>query len=175
MGEQDVAKRLIDYGFHPPTMSWPVAGTLMIEPTESESKEEVDRFCDAMIAIRHEIADVIEGRADPTVWNNIFPSLPTQAYAYWEHYLTAIIIVVFWCKLQNNVLANAPHTAAAVTNDNWNRPYTRDQAAYPTSFARYNKFWPSVGRIDDTYGDTHLICSCPPLASYMDTTDGYEK
>jgi glycine dehydrogenase len=128
--ETDVAKRLMDYGFHAPTVSFPVPGTLMVEPTESESKEELDRFCEAMIAIRAEIQDVIDGRADP----------------------------------RDNVLKNAPHTAAAVCADDWPHAYSRERAAYPLPFVRAQKFWPSVGRIDNPYGDRHLFCSCPPVA-----------
>ncbi len=130
--ETDVAKRLMDYGFHAPTVSFPVAGTLMIEPTESEPKEELDRFCDAMIAIRSEIQAVIDGKADP----------------------------------KDNVLKNAPHTAAAVAADHWTHPYSREQAAFPLPYVRAAKFWPSVGRIDNPYGDRHLVCACPPLESY---------
>ncbi len=128
----DVAKRLIDYGFHPPTMSWPVAGTIMVEPTESESQEELDRFCDAMIAIRQEIRDIETGEADP----------------------------------QNNVLKHAPHTAAVLISDTWDRPYSREQAAYPTAWTRDNKFWASVGRIDNAYGDRNLVCACLPMDAY---------
>jgi glycine dehydrogenase len=127
--EMDVAKRLIDYGFHAPTVSFPVAGTLMVEPTESEDKAELDRFCDAMIQIRKEIDDVAAGRADR----------------------------------QDNVLKNAPHTAEAVAADEWTHPYSREQAAFPLSFVRANKFWPPVGRIDNPYGDRNLFCSCPPM------------
>jgi glycine dehydrogenase len=130
--ETDVAKRLIDFGFHAPTVSFPVAGTLMVEPTESESKEELDRFCDAMIAIRAEIQAVGEGNADR----------------------------------KDNVLKNAPHTAAGVVNDDWVHAYSREQAAFPLPFVRANKFWPSVGRIDDVYGDRNLMCACPPVAAY---------
>ncbi|OFW24251.1 MAG: glycine dehydrogenase (aminomethyl-transferring) [Acidobacteria bacterium RIFCSPLOWO2_02_FULL_65_29] len=130
--ETDVAKRLMDYGFHAPTVSFPVAGTLMIEPTESEPKEELDRFCDAMIAIRAEIQAVIDGKADPN----------------------------------DNVLKHAPHTAAAVAADDWPHVYSREQAAFPLPFVRASKFWPSVGRIDNPYGDRNLICSCPPLEEY---------
>ena len=130
--ETDVAKRLMDYGFHAPTVSFPVPGTLMIEPTESEPKEELDRFCDAMIAIRAEIEDVIKGKADA----------------------------------KDNVLKNAPHTSSAVASDDWSHPYPREQAAFPLPFVRERKFWPSVGRIDNPYGDRNLICSCPPLESY---------
>ncbi|PWT82332.1 MAG: glycine dehydrogenase (aminomethyl-transferring) [Blastocatellia bacterium] len=132
--ETDVAKRLMDFGFHAPTVSFPVPGTLMVEPTESESKEELDRFCDAMIAIRHEIQAVIDGRADP----------------------------------RDNVLKNAPHTAAAVAADNWEHAYTREQAAFPLPFVRDNKLWPSVGRIDNPYGDRNLMCSCPPVEAFAE-------
>jgi glycine dehydrogenase len=132
--ETDVAKRLIDFGFHAPTVSFPVPGTLMIEPTESEPKEELDRFCDAMIAIRAEIQAVVEGKADP----------------------------------KDNVLKHAPHTAAAVLADQWRHAYLREQAAFPLPFVRANKFWPSVGRIDNPYGDRNLMCSCPPLAAYAE-------
>jgi glycine dehydrogenase len=128
----DVAKRLMDYGFHAPTVSFPVAGTLMVEPTESESKAELDRFCEALIQIRAEIQDIAEGRQPRT----------------------------------NNVLKNAPHTAMAVTATEWNRPYSREQAAFPAPWVRHHKFWPSVGRIDEAYGDRHLVCSCPPMDSY---------
>ncbi len=135
--EQDVAKRLMDYGFHAPTVSFPVAGTMMIEPTESESKAELDRFCDALIAIRHEIQDVIDGKADP----------------------------------KDNVLKNAPHTAAEVTSDSWSHPYTREQAAYPAPFVRANKVWPAVSRIDNPYGDRNLICACPPIEAYAEEAE----
>ncbi len=130
----DIAKRLIDYGFHPPTVSWPVAGTVMVEPTESESKRELDRFCDAMIAIRAEIREIEEGKADR----------------------------------QNNLLKNAPHTAASLINDEWDRPYPRSRAAYPTTWTRENKFWAAVGRIDNAYGDRNLICACLPMDAYAD-------
>jgi glycine dehydrogenase len=113
-------------------VSFPVAGTLMVEPTESEPKDELDRFCDAMIAIRYEIQAVIEGRTDPN----------------------------------DNVLKNAPHTAAAVAADDWRHAYSREQAAFPLPFVRARKFWPSVGRIDNPYGDRNLMCSCPPVAEY---------
>ncbi|MEO6149286.1 MAG: aminomethyl-transferring glycine dehydrogenase [Mucilaginibacter sp.] len=128
----DIAKRLMDYGFHAPTVSFPVAGTVMIEPTESEPKHELDRFCDAMIAIRHEIKDVENGVLDKT----------------------------------NNPLKNAPHTAAVVTANNWDHSYTRQQAAFPLPYVAAYKFWPSVGRVNDTYGDRTLICSCPPIEDY---------
>jgi glycine dehydrogenase len=130
--ETDVAKRLMDYGFHAPTVSFPVAGTLMVEPTESEPVEELDRFCDAMIAIRREIQAVIDGKADP----------------------------------KDNVLKNAPHTASAIAADDWRHPYSREQAAYPLPFLRAAKFWPSVGRIDNPYGDRNLMCSCPPIEAF---------
>jgi glycine dehydrogenase len=129
---EDVAKRLMDYGFHAPTMSFPVAGTLMIEPTESESKAELDRLCDALIGIREEIRAIEGGRADR----------------------------------DNNVLKNAPHTAQAATADDWDRPYRREEGAYPAPWVRRHKFWPPVARIDNTYGDRNLICSCPPMSEY---------
>ncbi|KAJ3604695.1 hypothetical protein NHX12_029435 [Muraenolepis orangiensis] len=129
----DVAKRLQDYGFHAPTMSWPVAGTLMIEPTESEDKAELDRFCDALLGIRQEIADIEEGRMDSRV----------------------------------NPLKMAPHSLATISSSNWDRPYTREQAAFPLPFIRpETKFWPSISRIDDIYGDQHLVCTCPPMEAY---------
>jgi glycine dehydrogenase len=128
----DIAKRLMDYGFHSPTMSFPVAGTLMIEPTESEPKGELDRFCDALISIREEIRAIEEGRMDR----------------------------------EDNPLKNAPHTVRAVTADAWTHPYAREQAAFPSPWVRSHKFWPAVGRIDNTYGDRNLVCSCPPLESY---------
>ncbi len=133
--EIDVAKRLMDYGFHAPTVSFPVPGTLMIEPTESEPKAELDRFCDAMIAIRGEIADVVSGKADR----------------------------------KDNVLKNAPHTAAAVTDDEWSHPYSRRQAAFPLPWVQASKVWPAVGRIDNPYGDRNLFCVCPPLEEYSTT------
>ncbi len=130
----DIAKRLMDYGFHAPTVSFPVAGTVMVEPTESEPKHELDRFCDAMIAIRAEISDVENGKLDPV----------------------------------DNPLKNAPHTAAVVTADEWTYPYSRQTAAFPLPYVATHKFWPSVGRVNDTYGDRTLICSCPPLESYVE-------
>jgi glycine dehydrogenase len=130
--EMDVAKRLMDYGFHAPTVSFPVAGTLMVEPTESEDKAELDRFCDAMIQIRREIEAVVTGRADRV----------------------------------DNVLKNAPHTAEAVAATDWLHPYSREEAAFPLPFVRANKFWPSVGRIDNPYGDRNLFCSCPPVEAF---------
>ena len=130
----DIAKRLIDYGFHAPTMSFPVAGTLMIEPTESESKEELDRFCEAMISIRQEIRDIEEGRMDP----------------------------------EDNPLKNAPHTVDMVCADEWDHAYSREQAAYPLPSLRNDKYWSPVGRVDNVYGDTHVVCSCPPLSAYLE-------
>ncbi len=130
----DIAKRLMDYGFHAPTVAFPVAGTLMVEPTESESKSELDRFCDAMISIREEIREIEEGRADKT----------------------------------NNVLVNAPHTVAELTADQWHYPYSRTQAAWPAPWLQGNKFWPSVKRVDNAYGDRNLVCSCPDVSSYAD-------
>jgi glycine dehydrogenase len=133
LDETDVAKRLMDYGFHAPTVSFPVAGTLMVEPTESESKDELDRFCDAMIAIGAEIQAVIDGRADPV----------------------------------DNVLKNAPHTAAAVAATDWRHPYSREQAAFPLPVVRARKVWPSVGRVDNPFGDRNLFCTCPPIADQV--------
>jgi len=130
--EGDVAKRLMDYGFHAPTVSFPVPGTLMIEPTESEPKAELDRFCDALIAIRQEIEEVVTGQADA----------------------------------RDNVLKHAPHTAAAVSADSWPHAYSREKAAYPLPWVRANKFWPSVARIDNPYGDRNLMCVCPPIEAY---------
>jgi glycine dehydrogenase len=129
----DIAKRLIDYGFHPPTVSWPVAGTIMVEPTESESLEELDRFCDALIAIRGEIREIESGNVDRT----------------------------------NNLLKNAPHTTADLVDGNWDRPYSREQAVFPTEATRANKFWATVNRIDNAYGDRNLVCSCLPLDAYQ--------
>ncbi len=126
----DVAKRLMDYGFHAPTLSFPVAGTLMIEPTESESKKEIDRFCDALIEIKKEIDEYVEGK--------------------------------------DSVLKNSPHTQEMTTTDNWNFSYSRQKAAFPLSFVSENKFWPPVRRVNDAYGDRHLICSCNPIEDYME-------
>jgi glycine dehydrogenase len=130
IGVEDIAKRLMDFGFHAPTMSFPVAGTLMIEPTESESKAELDRFCDALIAIRREISEIANGVLDR----------------------------------DDNPLKGAPHTAAAVSADEWPHSYSRELAAYPVDWVREYKFWPAVGRIDNAYGDRNLVCTCPPLA-----------
>jgi glycine dehydrogenase len=132
--EMDVAKRLMDYGFHAPTVSWPVAGTMMVEPTESESKAELDRFCDALIAIRAEIQAIADGAADRS----------------------------------DNVLVNAPHTAEEAAADTWTHPYSRTQAVYPLPYLRDAKFWPTVSRIDNTAGDRHLVCSCPPVSAFAD-------
>jgi len=126
---EDVAKRLIDYGFHAPTISWPVAGTMMVEPTESEPKHELDRFCDAMISIHAEIEAVARGKIDR----------------------------------ENNLLKNAPHTAWQIASEKWDRPYSREQAAFPAPWTREHKFWPAVARIDNVYGDRNLFCSCPPV------------
>lgn len=133
----DVAKRLMDYGYHAPTVSFPVAGTMMIEPTESETMSELDRFCDAMIAIRAEIQEIADGRADRDV----------------------------------NVLTKSPHTAAVVMAETWDRPYSRQKAAFPLEWVREAKFWPSVGRIDSAYGDRNLMCACIPIAEYADAAD----
>ena len=129
---EDIAKRLMDYGFHAPTVSFPVPGTMMIEPTESEPLAELDRFCDAMIAIRKEIAEIEQG------------NMPKD----------------------NNLLKNAPHTAHVIMQDAWDKPYSRMQAAYPLPFVKEKKFWPSIGRVNNTHGDRTLICSCPPMEAY---------
>jgi glycine dehydrogenase len=134
---EDVAKRLMDYGFHAPTLSFPVAGTIMIEPTESESKDELDRFCAAMLQIRRELDEIAEGTSDA----------------------------------HNNVLHNAPHTAEMVTANDWAYPYDREKAAYPLPYLRQGfKFWPSVGRIDNAFGDRNLVCTCPPMEAYQSET-----
>ena len=130
--EEDVAKRLMDYGFHAPTMAFPVPGTIMIEPTESESKAELDRFCDTLISIRAEIEQIELGIQDP----------------------------------EDNALKHAPHTAHVVTSDDWDRSYSREQAAYPTPWTREHKFWPHVGRVNNAYGDRNLVCACPPIEEY---------
>jgi glycine dehydrogenase len=137
---EDVAKRLMDYGYHAPTLSFPVPGTMMIEPTESESKEELDRFCEAMISIRREIQEVIDGIADK----------------------------------QQNVLKHAPHTMSVVMTEKWERPYSREKAAFPLAWVKGNKFWPSVSRIDSAYGDRNLMCSCIPVEEYADTQEAQE-
>jgi len=127
-----VAKRLMDYGYHAPTMSFPVPGTLMVEPTESESKAELDRFCDALISIHAEIVAVSEGRLDRA----------------------------------DNPLKNAPHTAAVACGNDWAHAYPREQAAFPDRFTRASKFWPSVGRVDNVYGDRNLVCSCVGMEAH---------
>tara|TARA_B100000941_G_C28507856_1_gene558597 strand:- start:714 stop:3506 length:2793 start_codon:yes stop_codon:yes gene_type:complete len=132
ISDEDVAKRLIDYGFHAPTMSWPVPGTLMIEPTESEALVELDRFCDAMISIKREIEDVVSGKFDSN----------------------------------DNPLINAPHTAQAVMSDSWEHKYSRQIAAYPAPWLKEHKYWPSVRRVDNAYGDRNLVCTCPPIDEY---------
>ncbi len=129
---EDVAKRLMDYGYHAPTMSFPVPGTLMVEPTESESKRELDRFCDALISIHREMTAVASGEMDRS----------------------------------NNPLKHAPHTAAVVCGDNWDRLYPREQAAFPDRYSKAAKFWPTVGRVDNVYGDRNLMCSCAGLEAY---------
>lgn len=130
----DIAKRLMDYGFHAPTVSFPVAGTLMVEPTESESKRELDRFVEALVHIRQEISAIENGEADQ----------------------------------QDNPLKNAPHTSRMVTADQWDHPYSRQTAVYPVAYLKANKFWPTVGRVNDSQGDRNLICSCPPIEAYME-------
>jgi glycine dehydrogenase len=132
----DIAKRLMDFGFHAPTMSWPVAGTLMIEPTESESRAEIDRFCDAMIAIREEIRQIEAGKVDRA----------------------------------DNPMKNAPHTLDDITGD-WERPYSITEAVFPVDSLREDKYWPPVNRIDQVYGDRHLVCSCPPLDAYQEAAE----
>ncbi len=132
----DIAKRLMDCGFHAPTMSWPVAGTLMVEPTESETKAELDRFCDAMLAIRDEIRDIEEGRSDPA----------------------------------NNPLKHAPHTMEDLVRD-WDRPYSREQGCFPPGAFRVDKYWPPVNRVDNAYGDRHLVCTCPPMSDYAEAAE----
>ena len=127
----DIAKRLMDYGFHAPTVSFPVAGTMMIEPTESENINEMDRFCEAMISIRMEIDSENEN--------------------------------------DRELLKNAPHTLDMVTADNWNFPYSRQKAAFPLEFVNENKFWPTVRRVDEAYGDRNLVCSCNPIESFVES------
>jgi len=122
----------MDYGFHAPTISWPVPGTMMIEPTESESKEELDRFCEALIGIHGEIQEIESGKVDP----------------------------------RNNLLKNAPHTAEMIADSQWDHPYSREQACFPAKWLRDHKFWPVVGRIDNVYGDRHLVCSCVGMEAY---------
>lgn len=130
---EDIAKRLMDYGFHAPTMAFPIHDTLMIEPTESEPKEYLDRLCDALIGIREEIREVEEGKATK----------------------------------DNNVLKNSPHTLKMVLSDTWDKPYSREKAAFPASWLRDTKYFPAVARIDGVYGDRNLICSCPPIQNYQ--------
>jgi glycine dehydrogenase len=131
---EDIAKRLMDYGFHAPTVSFPVPGTLMVEPTESESKAELDRYCEALLSIREEIKEIEDGK-----FNN-----------------------------EDNVLKHSPHTLTSVVSDQWKYPYDREKAAYPLPFTRESKFWPSVRRVDNAYGDRNLICSCLPLEEYIE-------
>ena len=134
ISDEDVAKRLMDYGFHAPTMSFPVPGTLMIEPTESETKVELDRFCNSMISIKKEIMHVVSGKSDAN----------------------------------DNPLKNAPHTAQHVTSDDWNHKYSRQQASYPAPWLKNHKYWPTVGRVDNAFGDRNLICTCPPIEEYKE-------
>jgi glycine dehydrogenase len=129
---EDVAKRLMDYGFHAPTVSFPVPGTIMVEPTESESKAELDRFCEAMISIRGEIEEIAQGKMDR----------------------------------RSNLLKNAPHTADQISQSDWPFPYSRERAVFPLPWVRENKFWPSVGRINNVLGDRNLVCACVPLEEY---------
>lgn len=131
---EDVAKRLMDYGFHAPTMSFPVPGTIMIEPTESEDKAELDRFCNALLGIRREIRMIEEGAMDK----------------------------------KDNPLKNAPHTQYSVCSDEWNKPYSREMAAFPLDYVKQNKFWPSVARVNNTHGDRNLICVCLPTEMYAE-------
>ncbi len=134
--DEDVAKRLMDYGFHAPTMSFPVVGTVMVEPTESESTSELDRFCDALDAIRDEIEEVVSGEADP----------------------------------EDNVLKNAPHTAAMLLREVWEHGYSRERAAYPVPWTLEHKYWPPVRRVNNAYGDRNLVCACPPVEAYAEET-----
>ena len=131
---EDIAKRLMDYNFHAPTLSFPVAGTIMIEPTESEDKAELDRFCDALLSIRKEIAAIENGTADKA----------------------------------NNLLKHAPHTQFIVMADTWDRPYSRTEAAFPLAYVNENKFWPSISRVNNTFGDRNLVCTCEPVESYIE-------
>ena len=135
ISEEDIAKRLMDFGFHAPTLSFPLAGGIMIEPTESEDKTELDRFCDAMLTIRAEIQEIEDGVADK----------------------------------ENNVLRNSPHSMEEVTGNTWKHPYTRQKAAYPRKWINVRgKFWPTIGRIDNVYGDSNFVCTCPPIEAYED-------
>ena len=131
---EDIAKRLMDYGYHAPTVSFPVAGTLMVEPTESESKGELDRFCDVLNSILNEIKEIENGTADK----------------------------------KDNVLKNAPHTLVSIISGEWNHPYSREKAAFPVEWTKSSKFWPSVGRVNNAYGDRNLICSCNPISDYVE-------
>jgi glycine dehydrogenase len=133
---EDISKRLMDYGFHAPTVSFPVHGTLMVEPTESESKAELDRYCAALISIREEMREIEEGRY----------------------------------SREENVLKNSPHTLSSVISDDWKYLYSREKAAYPVAFTREGKFWPTVRRIDNAYGDRNLVCSCLPIEEYIQET-----
>ena len=137
ISEEDIAKRLMDYGFHAPTMSWPVPGTMMIEPTESESKDELDRFCEAIICIKNEIELIMK--------NNI--------------------------SIEHSILKNAPHTALELSSNKWSYPYSRKEAAYPAPWLHDYKYWPSVGRIDNTFGDRNLVCACVAIEEYKEEKD----
>ena len=139
ISEADIAKRLMDYGFHAPTLSFPVHGTLMVEPTESESLQELDRFVEAMISIYKEIKEVENNQADK----------------------------------EDNVLKNAPHTASVIASDEWVHKYSRHKAAFPLKWVEENKYWPTVGRVDDAYGDRNLVCTCAPIDAYREGL--YEK
>ena len=134
VGAGDIAKRLMDYGFHAPTVSFPVVGTLMVEPTESESKEELDRFVEVMIAIRKEVQEIIDGNSDK----------------------------------ENNPIQNAPHTLKVALSNDWNYPYSREKAVTPLPWLKESKYWPTVGKVDDAYGDRNLVCSCAPIEEYME-------
>jgi glycine dehydrogenase len=131
---EDIAKRLMDYGYHAPTVSFPVAGTLMVEPTESESRIELDRFCDALLSIREEIREIEENKAD----------------------------------IKDNVLKNSPHTLVSVLSGEWNHPYSREKAVFPVEWTKKSKFWPTVGRVNNAYGDRNLVCSCNPITDYIE-------
>jgi len=133
--EADIAKRLMDYGFHAPTLSFPVHGTLMVEPTESESLQEMDRFVEALKSIYNEIKEIENGKADK----------------------------------EDNVLKNAPHTAMKIASDEWNHTYSRLKAAFPLKWIEENKYWPTVGRVDDAFGDRNLMCTCAPIDEYRES------
>ena len=137
---EDIAKRLMDYGFHAPTMSWPVPGTLMIEPTESEDRAELDRYCDALVAIREEIREIESGEADREV----------------------------------NLLKMAPHTQSMLVTESWDRPYARERAVYPLAYLRESKFWPTVARVDNPWGDRNIFCSCAGVEEVANLVESAE-